>query len=209
KDAQGNDHKYVLFIPHSYDGTRAFPVILFLHGAGETGKDGRKQVRVGLGPAVKAREKHFPFIVVFPQSEQRTWHADSADGQRAIKILEKTQKEYNIDPNRVILTGLSMGGFGTWSLAARYPKRWAAIVPICGGGNPATAARIKDIPCWCFHGGADPVVPTQRSRDMIAALRRAGGHPTYTEYPGVGHNSWDRAYATEKLYPWLRKQHRS
>jgi predicted peptidase len=100
-----------------------------------------------------------------------------------------------------------MGGFGTWSIAAKYPERWAAMVPICGGGNPSKAELIKDIPCWCFHGDKDSAVPVEKSREMIKALKAAGGNPNYTEYPGVGHNSWDKAYGTAELYEWMLKQH--
>jgi predicted peptidase len=203
KDPGGEEAKYVLFIPHDYKGDKPYPIILFLHGAGETGTDGQKQARVGLGSAVRKKEKTFPFIVVFPQSQKRTWQANSGDGQRALAILAEVQKEYKVDPKRVYLTGLSMGGFGTWSMAAAYPDRWAAIVPICGGGNPSQADKIKDIPCWCFHGDADKAVPVDRSRKMIEALKAAGGSPKYTEYPGVGHNSWDKAYGTAELYDWL------
>ena len=99
-----------------------------------------------------------------------------------------------------------MGGFGTWSLAARYPEKWAAIVPICGGGDPKEADKIKDIPCWCFHGDADTAVKVESSRKMIAALKEAGGKPKYDEYAGVGHNSWDKAYGTKELYEWLLMQ---
>jgi predicted peptidase len=208
KDADGKEAKYVLFIPPGYDGTKEYPVILFLHGAGETGTDGKKQAVTGLGRAIKKDEKNFPFIVVFPQSQKRTWQSNSDDGKRAVAILDATMKEYKTDPKRVYLTGLSMGGFGTWSLAAKYPERWAAIVPICGGGNPATAKDIKDIPCWCFHGDADTAVKVDLSRKMIAALKEAGAMPKYDEYPGVGHNSWDKAYATKELYEWLLKQHK-
>jgi predicted peptidase len=98
-----------------------------------------------------------------------------------------------------------MGGFGTWSIATANPTRFAAIAPICGGGSPKEAAKIKDLPCWCFHGGADPTVKPSQSRSMMKALWEAGGHPNYTEYPGVGHNSWDRAYATNDLYDWFLK----
>jgi predicted peptidase len=163
---------------------------------------------VGIGPAIQKHEKDFPFLVVIPQSQKRTWQAGSADADRALAILDEVAKEYKVDPQRVYLTGLSMGGFGTWSLAAKDPGRWAAIAPICGGGNPNDAAKIKDLPCWCFHGGADPVVPPSRSRVMMKALWDAGGHPNYTEYPGVGHNSWDKAYATADLYEWLLAQRR-
>ena len=205
KNADGSESKYVIFVPKGYKGDKAYPLILFLHGAGETGTDGKKQAQVGLGPAVRKRADTFPFIVVFPQSHKRTWQADSADGKRAIAILNEVEKQYKVDPKRVYLTGLSMGGFGTWSLAAKYPDRWAAIAPVCGGGNPKDAAKLKDIPIWCFHGDADKAVPVQRSRDMIEAIKTAGGMPKYTEYPGVGHNSWDKAYGTDELYEWMLK----
>ncbi len=200
--------KYVLFVPHDYKGDQPYPLILFLHGAGETGTDGLKQSVVGLGPAIKKRQKTFPFLAVFPQSQKRTWKADSADGQRALAILAEVEKSYKVDSARIYLTGLSMGGYGTWSLAAAYPERWAAIAPICGGGDPKQAAKIKHLPCWCFHGDADKAVPVARSRDMIQALKDAGASPRYDEYPGVGHNSWDRAYGNEELYTWFLQQKR-
>jgi predicted peptidase len=203
KDADGKEAKYVIFVPHEYDGKRPVPVILFLHGAGETGTDGEKQARVGLGKYVRAHEKTFPFLVVFPQSQKRTWAADSDDGKRALAILDEVQTEFVTDPKRLYLTGLSMGGFGTWSMAAKYPDKWAAIVPICGGGNPNAADKIKDIPCWCFHGADDPRVKVEKSREMIEAMKSAGGHPKYTEFPGVKHESWDRAYATQGLFTWM------
>ncbi|MFN4261171.1 MAG: alpha/beta hydrolase-fold protein [Gemmataceae bacterium] len=206
KDADGSEHKYVLFVPYDYKGDKPYPLILFLHGSGETGTDGQKQVQVGLGPAIRKQEKSFPFLALFPQSEKRTWQADSDDAQRALRILEEVRQNYQVDAQRIHLTGLSMGGFGTWSLAVQYPGRWAAIVPICGRGDPTQAAKIKDIPCWCFHGDADKAVKVDGSRNMIAALKEAGGNPIYTEYPGVGHNSWDRAYGTAKLYDWLLMQ---
>lgn len=200
------ESKYVVFVPHDYKGDKDYPLILFLHGAGERGTDGKKQAMVGLGKAIKDKKEKFPFIVVFPQA-QKTWQAGSPDGKRALGILDEVQKDYKVDPKRIYLTGLSMGGYGTWSMAAAMPSRWAAIVPVCGGGNPANAEKIKDIPCWCFHGDADTVVNVQKSRDMIEALKKASAEPHYTEYPGVGHNSWDRAYGTAKLYDWLLMQH--
>src|SRR5271165_6693278 len=123
KDPDGSESKYVVFVPHDYKGDKEYPLILFLHGAGET-KGGKQQpVAVGIGPAIKKREKTFPFIVVIPQSQKRTWQADSPDAQRALAILDEVQKAYKVDPKRIYLTGLSMGGFGTWSLAAKYPDR--------------------------------------------------------------------------------------
>jgi predicted peptidase len=222
KSADGTEAKFVVFVPHDYRGDRPCPTILFLHGAGEWGADGQKQLTVGLGSAVRKREKSFPFLVLFPQSQKKTWPIDlgnrerlrdvlatwsdqDAEGKRALAMLAEIAKEYSVDPERIYLTGPSMGGFGTWNLAASHPDQWAAIVPICGGGDPAVAEKIKQLPCWCFHGDADTAVPVARSREMIKALWAAGGHPNYTEYPGVGHNSWDKAYDTPDLYEWLLK----
>jgi predicted peptidase len=205
KDKDSQEAKYVVFVPQDYKDDNPYPLILFLHGSGET-KGGTKQpVEVGIGPAIKQREK-FPFLTVIPQSQKRSWQADGEDAQRALAILEDVQKEYKVDPKRIYLTGLSMGGYGTWSLAAKYPDRWAAIVPICGGGDPKNAEKIKDLPCWCFHGDADTAVKVDLSRKMLGALWAAGGHPNYIEYPGVGHNSWDKAYGTDELYTWLLAQ---
>lgn len=215
KNSDGSTSPYVVFVPHSYDGKKEFPIILFLHGAGETKstkKGSKMPVDVGIGPAIKKREKDFAFIVVIPQAEDvktpvlRRWYADSPDGKRALAMLDEVMKEYKVDAKRQTLSGLSMGGFGTWNIAAAHPERWNAIVPICGGGDPKDAAKIKDIPCWCFHGDADTAVPVQRSRDMIDALKKAGGKPKYDEYPKVGHNSWDKAYGTDELYTWLLEQ---
>jgi len=208
KDADGSESKYVLFVPHDYKGDKDYPLILFLHGAGET-KGGKKQpVEVGIGPAIKKQEKTFPFLVVIPQSQKRTWQADSPDAQRALAILAEVEKSYKAVSKRIYLTGLSMGGFGTWSLATKYPDKWAAIVPICGAGNAKQAAKIKDVPCWCFHGDKDTAVKVEGSRAMIKAIKAAGGDPKYDEYPGVGHNSWDRAYGNDELYKWFLAQKR-
>jgi predicted peptidase len=195
--------KYQIFVPHAPKSGEKLPVILFLHGSGETGTDGEAQAKQGIGNAIRKQEKTFPFLTILPQSHKRTWNASSEDGKRAMAILDLVTKEYNGDPNRTYLTGLSMGGYGTWSLAMAHPERWAAIAPICGGGNVKDAAKIAKIPCWDFHGDADTAVNVEQSRKMIAALKAAGGDPKYTEYPGVGHNSWDRAYGTAELYTWL------
>jgi len=206
EDPDGKEAKYVLFVPHDYKGDKEYPLILFLHGAGETGTDGKKQARTGLGSHIRKDEKSFPCFVIFPQAQERGWSAGNANGKRAMAILAGVEKQYKIDTKRVYLTGLSMGGFGTWNFAAKHPDRWAAIVPICGAGRTSDAAKIKDIPCWCFHGADDPTVKVDGSRKMIEALKEAGGKPKYTEYPGVGHNSWDKAYATKELYDWMLKQ---
>lgn len=214
KDTDGKEYKYVLFVPHDYKGEKAYPVILFLHGAGEWQGGTKAPVDVGIGQAIKKLdEKEFGFFVLFPRftvspdfKKRNNWHAGSPDSERALRMLDHVQKDFKIDSKRVYLTGLSMGGYGTWSLAAKYPDKWAAIVPICGGGDPKDAAKIKHIPCWCFHGDEDKAVRVEESREMIDALKAAGGKPRYTEYAGVAHNSWDRAYETKELYVWLLKQ---
>jgi predicted peptidase len=205
-DADGGEHKYVVFVPHDYKGDKEYPVILFLHGSGETKGGTKMPVEVGIATAIKKREKTFPFITVIPQSEKRTWKAGSDDANRALAMLDEVCKTYKTDKGRVYLTGLSMGGYGTWSLAAAYPDKWAAIAPICGGGDPKAAEKIKDLPCWCFHGDKDTAVSLERSHEMIKALQTVDGNAKYTEYPGVGHNSWDKAYDTDGLYTWLLEQ---
>ena len=207
QDREYKEAKYVLFVPDDYTGDKEVPLILFLHGRGESGSDGKKQATVGLGNAIKKNEKTFPFIAIFPQSQKASWKADSEDGLRAIAILEEIQKEYKVDPKRIVLTGLSMGGAGTWSHAAKYPDRWSAMVPICGSGDTLTAATIKDIPCWCFWGDQDASVSASMPK-MIKAVEEAGGKPKFTEYPGVGHNSWDKAYGTPELFTWMLEQKR-
>lgn len=210
-DANGAEAKYVLFKPKAAanpkDGEK-FPLILFLHGSGETGTDGKLQSTVGLGPVVKKQAETFPAFVIFAQSHKRTWSANSNDANRALKMVDDLCKSAPIDTDRIYLTGLSMGGYGTWSLAAAEPNRWAAIVPVCGGGNPKLVEKFKDIPCWCFHGDKDDAVKVSKSREMIDALKAAGANPKYTEYPGVGHNSWDKAYGTPELFSWLFEQKR-
>jgi predicted esterase len=212
-DADGS-HKYVVFIPHEKPKDGKFPALLFLHGAGERGVDGQLPAKVGLGKAIRAREKTFPFIAVFPQCRAKGpavvgWKADGADAQRALRMLSEVEATWPVDPDRIILTGLSMGGFGTFSIAAKHPDRWAAIVPICGGGDVATAKSFAHLPCWCFHGANDRVVKADLSRRMVAALKEAGGEPKYTEFAGVDHNSWDPTYATEELWPWLLERKRT
>jgi predicted peptidase len=209
----GTKSPYVVYVPESYTPEKPLPVILFLHGAGESKGGAKQPIEQGfLNGHYQKQAKRFPAIVVIPQAESMKtavpgrWHPENPDGQRALAMLDQTLKEYAIDPNRQYLTGLSMGGFGTWALAAKYPQRWACIVPICGGGDPADAEKLKDLPIWCFHGGDDLVVRPKLSRDMIEAIRAAGGKPRYTEMAHVGHNSWDPAYAVEELYSWMFSQ---
>ena len=206
----GLESKYVMFVPRTYDGSKPFPLILFLHGSGSRGTDGQLPIKYGLAKTIRAKNEEFPFIVVFPQArEGENWLPDNAGGQRALAILDRTEKEYKVDADRVTLTGISMGGEGTWGLAIAHPDRWASIVPLCHGGDMKLAARLKDIPCWCFHGDADKMIPVQASREMVKAIKEAGGHPLYQEFIGVGHDDLaDRAYSLPDLFEWMLLQDR-
>jgi acetyl esterase/lipase len=211
REANGTEAKYVVFVPPTYDGSKPVPAILYLHGSGPRGTDGRAHLAGGLAAAIRAKKLDFPFLVIFPQARQgEDWLAGTPGGRRALAILAQTEAEYRIDPDRVALTGVSMGGAGTWSLAAADPRRWSAIVPICHGDDTATAAKLVGIPCWCFHGAADRMIPPQQSREMVEAITRAGGRLLYQELPGVGHNDCaSRVYAMNDLYEWLLMQNRS
>lgn len=206
--ADGSAASYVIFVPHDHTAAKPLAVILFLHGLGGTKTEGGDPLDDGLGPYIRKHERAFPFLAVFPQAEELWWTPRGVNAQTALAALDQTLKEYKTDPKRVYLTGLSMGGTGTWHIPISEPKRWAAIVPICGWGIPEQAEQIKDIPCWAFHGAADPLVPVAASREMIAALRNAGGNPKYTEYPNAKHSCWDKAYATPELWEWLVNQKR-
>jgi predicted peptidase len=198
-----------IFIPPDYDETQQWPVVLFLHGAGEGGVDNLAQTTVGLGRAISKDPARFPLIGVFPQSPPRMpWRGASLE--HAVRALDATIEEFNSDRDRICLTGISMGGYGTWHLATAQPERFAAIVPVCGGSaNPElTAERLATVPAWVFHGDRDDIIPASESRDVVDALRARGSDVRYTEYKGVRHNSWDPAYAEPELIPWLLAQRR-
>jgi len=207
---EGAESKYVVFLPSAYDGKTDFPAIVFLHGAGHTGTDGRDQLTGALAEAIRGMETTFAFIAVFPQSQKGGWQADTEDGKRVLAILDDVAKTYRVDATRISLTGVSMGGEGTWSLGTAHADRWAAIVPVAGGGDVGTAATFKNLPCWCFHGDADEVIPVNQSRAMIRALKSAGGRPLFTELRRMGHDQecWARVYGDPDLYEWLLMQRR-
>lgn len=214
RDQEG-DHRYVVYVPSDYTPDKKWPIVLFLHGSGARGSDNRRQINEGLGPAIREDPSRCPAIVVFPQAETlsvmpiNAWFPTSPDGQRALVFLDLAEKEYSTDPDRVYLTGLSMGGIGSWAQALNDPDRWAAVVPICGGGNQHDAQKIAHLPIWVFHGSLDTTIPVAFSRTMVKSLKKAGGNPRYTEYPTVGHNSWTRAYREPELWPWLFSQSKS
>lgn len=193
--------RYLLYLPEGYetDAGKRWPLVLFLHGAGERGSDLEK-VKAHGPPRLVAAGKQFPFILVSPQCpEDARWSTDTLGA-----LLDDVRQRYRVDPDRVYVTGLSMGGYGTWAMAMAYPDRFAAIAPICGGGDPRRAARIRGVPAWVFHGGKDTVVPLQQSEEMVAALKAAGAPEVkLTVYPDAGHDSWTMAYDDPALYEWL------
>jgi predicted peptidase len=196
------ERKYSVFLPNTYDGKRSYPVVLFLHGSGERGNDGIMSAQVGLGAAIYNHPEDYPLIAVFPQAE-KTWSADSDDARAALAALDDVLETYKADRNRIILTGLSMGGSGSWSIAAAHPERFAAVVPVCGRGQEENASILRALPVWAFIGDADRTESVLNTRAMVAALRAAGGSARETEYRGVGHNSWDRAYNDPALIGWM------
>ena len=201
------ERKYVVYLPQGYDGRASFPVVLFLHGSGERGEDGVKQAQVGLGPAILNNPEAFKAIAVIPQARQ-TWAAGSDDAKAALDALDEVLGAYKADRSRVVLTGLSMGGRGAWENAAANPDRFAAVAPVCGQGKTESAATLAKLPVWAFVGDADRDQTVLNARSMVAAIREAGGKANYTEYRGVGHNSWDRAYNDPDLIRWLLSQSR-
>jgi predicted peptidase len=216
---------YRLLRPRNYDqdGNTKYPLVLFFHGAGECGDDNRKQLVHGAADfASDDVMAKYPCFVVVPQCPggqqwvDTPWTADrhtmpekmTQPMQLAFMLLDKLEREFPIDERRLYVTGLSMGGFGVWDAVQRVPVKFAAAVPVCGGGDTALAGRIKAVPIWAFHGDGDRVVKPQRSRDMIAALKAAGGMPRYTEYANTGHDCWTITYANRDLYAWMFAQRR-
>jgi len=189
---------YLLFLPSGYrESKQRWPLMLFLHGSGESGTNLAK-VKVHGPPKIVESKPEFPFVLVSPQSNGRGWNPETLNA-----LLDDIIRKYRVDKHRVYVTGLSMGGYGTWALAAAYPQKFAAIAPICGGGNPADAKKLATVPVWVFHGAKDPVVPVQRSREMVEAIKAAGGDVTYTEYPEAKHDCWTETYDNPELYRWL------
>lgn len=218
-----SDYKYVVYVPREYSPAREWPLIVFLHGAGESGTDGLKPVIQGIGSAIMWAPEKWPFVVVIPQKPDIR-HQWEQHEEAVMAMLSRTRGEYRVDPRRIYLTGLSQGGHGTWVIGSHHPDVWAAIAPICGyaGGfrrrepdTPADLPRpfegtveelagpLRKTPVWAFHGEADPVVPVRETRDLVAAIEAVGGKPKMTLFPGVDHNSWDKAYREMNLAAWF------
>ncbi|MBE0642270.1 MAG: prolyl oligopeptidase family serine peptidase [Bacteroidales bacterium] len=211
---------YRLFVPETVDTAR-LPLVVFLHGSGERGSDNVRHLVNGVmnfvSPAVQAE---FPSIVLVPQCpEGKRWvEADwkvryftrperiSPSLEQVIELIQYIIEKELVDTQRIYITGLSMGGIGTWDLIARFPSMFAAAVPVCGGGDTTTANLLKDMPIWAFHGAKDDVILPQLSRSMVTALQRIGASPGYTEYPDLGHGIWDRVYTDRTMFRWLFDQ---
>jgi predicted peptidase len=192
---------YLLYLPPEYSTQARWPLILFLHGRGERGSDLELVKLHGL-PRRLAAGDHFPFVIAAPQCPAGSYWLEELDALES--LLDHLIDQYAIDPRRVYLTGMSMGGRGTWHLAARCPQRFAAIAPICGVGNNWIAQeRLSTMPIWVFHGDADSVTPVEESEKMVRWLREVGGNVRFTAYPGVDHDSWTAAYNTPELYTWF------
>jgi predicted peptidase len=211
---RADETHYLLYLPKDYKAQsgQRWPLMLFLHGAGERGTDLQ---RVAIhGPPMLARQgKDFPFIIIAPQCpDDRRWENDGL-----LQLLDHVSASHAVDTNRVYLTGLSMGGYGTWRLGLTHPERFAAIAPICGGGefidvllsSRSKAAALRSLPVWAFHGAKDEVVPLEESERMVNVLNKVGVKDVkLTVYPEVNHNSWTETYNNPEFYEWLLKQAR-
>lgn len=196
--------RYLLYVPKEAAAER-LPLVLFLHGGGEGGDRIEKVKKHGL-PKLIDEGKSFSFIVVSPQnpSETQFW-----DDQQLLSLLEELQAELPIDASRIYLTGLSRGGYAAWRLAIQNPERFAALVPICGGGPAPYVKRLKNVPTWVFHGAKDPVIPLAESQRLVDTLREAGGKVRFTIYPEAEHDAWTETYSNPELFEWLLKQQRA
>jgi predicted peptidase len=224
--AGGETLRYAAYVPPDYDAARRWPLVLSLHGRGECGTDGLRQLTQGLSQAILAAPHEWPVIALFPQKPDpdREWEEYEP---AVMALLETARARWPIDPDRIYLTGLSQGGHGAWILGARHTELWAAVVPVCGyvearvrgasgavpagvlDGTPAALAKtLVQVPVWAFHGAADSIVPAAHSEAMIAALLAAGGDAKLTLFPGVDHGSWDPAYRDSGLAAWLLAQRR-
>ncbi len=202
----GNDHKYSIFIPRDYSPSKEYPTIVFLHGIGEAGGDGKACRTVGIGPNIGKRDGNFPFIVLFPQAG---WDWTGKDqGQLVVDVVNDAKKDYAIDMDRLCLTGMSSGGKGTWVLGARYRGMWACLVPMGGYADYDDVPTLSKMHIWALHNSGDWVVNVGGTREMYKRLKATGADIHYTEYDAFGHNCWDAAYNSGELFTWMQQQKR-
>lgn len=200
---------YSIFIPHDYNPTRKYPTIVFLHGMGEAGRDGTANLRAGLGPIVADQQFRFNYICVFPQSASGKWTVD--DAEAVLKVLDEVRRQYRVDDSRVYLSGFSAGGYGVWAIGAKYPERFAALVPVSGfAAEQADTQRLAHfrMPIWAFHNAGDPIVASENTRRSVTAVNAAGGIAKYTVYNDNSHNAWQHVFTEPKLFAWLDQQSR-
>jgi len=206
---------YRLFVPKGYDKSILYPLVIWLHGGGSAGDDNVGQISLDnkLGThfwtRLENQDKH-PAFVLAPQS-LATWDSNTENGlsdelKLVLEILDAVRKEYSIDPGRIYVAGQSNGGIGAWGLITKKPGMFAAAIPLCGAGNTRLASRAAKTAVWAFHGEKDDVIPVEHSRSMIAAVKRAGGSPRYTEYKGIGHDIWETVFKEPELEEWLFAQ---
>ncbi|MFV1996068.1 MAG: prolyl oligopeptidase family serine peptidase, partial [Verrucomicrobiales bacterium] len=192
---------YLLYLPRDYQAKadESWPLLVFLHGSGERGDDLEK-VKIHGPPMLIEAGKEFPFIVVSPQCPPDQWW----DPEAVMGLIEEIEADHRVDPKRIYLTGLSMGGFGTWDLVGRHPEKFAAAAPICGGGNWLLARDLGQVPLWVFHGAKDNAVPLSESERLVNLIKGKGSeHIKFTVYPEAGHNSWTESYDNPELYEWF------
>jgi predicted peptidase len=197
--------EYLVYVPEAAakEPNKKWPTILFLHGAGERGTNIWTVAAHG-PPKIVKNNPNFEFIVISPQCPpNRWWETETLQG-----LIKDVQAKYPIDQDRFYLTGLSMGGYGSWALSASNPELFAAVAPICGGGNPADAPKLKNMPIWVFHGAKDPVVNIKQSEEMVKALKQAGNNVKFTVYPEAQHDSWTETYENPEFFKWLLEQKR-
>ena len=221
KAADGLKLPYRMLSPKKIVKGKTYPLVLFLHGAGERGTDNDKQLVHGCGEFAKPNNRQkYPCFVVAPQCpDGKRWvevdwnlpshtmpEKPSVSLKAALELVEKLAAELPVDKSRIYITGISMGGFGTWDAIQRRPELFAAAIPVCGGGDVAQAPKLKDMPIWAFHGDKDSVVMPRRTKDMVEAIAKAGGSATLSLYPGVDHNSWTATYSNPQVLAWLFEQ---
>lgn len=199
---------YLLYLPKDNLENEKLPLMVFLHGSGERGDDLEK-LKVNGPPMLIEKGENFPFIIVSPQCPLNARWTDKWFPDAVIGLIDEISATYNVDQDRIYLTGLSMGGFGTWEIASQNPDKFAAIVPVCGGGDPENARDLRLLPIWVFHGAKDDVVPPMLSQQMVDALKLYHSDVKFTLYPEANHNSWDETYSNKDLYSWLLSHKRN
>lgn len=201
----GSDtHKFAVFVPFNYNPQQKYPTIVFLHGIGEGGDDAHKNLGVGIGPAIAKDPANFPFIVIFPQSGGE-WGGPEHD-QLVMAALKEAQSKYSIDPDRIILTGLSTGGYGTWAIGSKHTDVFAALVPMCAYDDYDAVPALSKTPVWAFHNSVDPFVFSGGTKEMVSRLQKEGDDAKFTEYGAFGHDCWSRAYDDPALFQWMLEQ---